>query len=157
LLHLVRTAAAGGNPALPEIVIRADRRKLARRLWRAAAADGTEFGFDLESPLADGETVLVTDKARYVLRQEPEPLLEIPLDVSGDAAAVIGWTVGNLHFPVEAQSGRLLTPDDPGLRQALDRAGIHYHEMSGVFRPGRFTGTLAGHGHGHSHGHSHES
>src|SRR5580700_1688803 len=127
-MHLVHEPLASFDAALPEIAVRVDRQKLAKRLWRVAAVDGAEFGFEVETPLRHGDVVWASDKARYVIRQEPEPVLEIPLDVKTDAAAVIGWAVGNLHFAIEAQPTRLLAPDDTGLRQALDRMGIHYHE-----------------------------
>jgi urease accessory protein UreE len=68
---------------------------------------------------------------------------------------MIGWAVGNLHFAIEAQAPRLLAPDDPALRQSLDRLGVHYQESVDVFQPHRFTGSLAGHGHAHHHGHTH--
>ena len=150
-MNLVRSALPSSAAALPEIAIRADRQKLAKRLWRGAAEDGTDFGFELDAPLHEGEVVWQGPRARYVIRQEPEPVLEIPLDVPPDAAAVIGWAVGNLHFAIEAQTGRLLAPDDPGLRQALDRLGIHYHEAKAVFQPHRLAVNLTGHGHEHGH------
>lgn len=149
-MQLIRAPLVPFDDLLPEMAIRADRPRLSKRLWRANAEDGTEFGFEVESPLQDGDVVWTTTKFRYVMRQEPEPVLEIPLDVDPDAAAVIGWAVGNLHFPVEAQPGRLLAPDDPALRQALGRLGIHFHFATEVFRPHRFSGSLAGHGHGHA-------
>jgi urease accessory protein len=148
-MHLVHASLSSFDPALPEVAVRADRQKLSKRLWRATAEDGAEFGFEVETPLRHGDVVWAGDKARYVVRQEPEPVLEIPLDVKADAAAVIGWAVGNLHFAIEAQAARLLAPDDPGLRQALDRMHIHYHEGVEVFQPHRFAGSLAGHGHHH--------
>jgi urease accessory protein len=152
-MNLVRAILASTDASLPEVAIRADRRKLAKRLWRGSADDGTEFGFELESPLAQGQVVAQTASARYVIRQEPEPVIEIPLDVAVDAAAVIGWAVGNLHFEIEAQPTRILAPDDTGLRQSLDRLGIHYHAATEVFQPHRFSGSLIGHGHGHGHSH----
>ena len=157
-MHLVHAPLTSFNPALPEVAIHADRQKLAKRLWRAAADDGTEFGFEVETPLRHGDIVWAGEKARYAIHQAPEPVLEIPLDVTPDAAAVIGWAVGNLHFAIEAQATRLLAPDDSGLRQTLDRLGIHYHEITEVFQPHRFAGSLAGHGHhqhDHAHGHDH--
>jgi urease accessory protein len=158
-MHLVHAPLSSFDAEFPEISVRVDRQKLAKRLWRAAAADGTEFGFEVETPLHHGDVVWASDKARYVIRQEPERVLEIPLDVKPDAAAVIGWAVGNLHFAIEAQPTRLLAPDDTGLRQALDRMHIHYHEVVEVFEPHRFAGSLDGHGHahGHEHGHHHHS
>ena len=154
-MHLIHAPLPSADAALPEIAVRVDRQKLAKRLWRSSADDGTEFGFEVETPLRHGDVVWISDRARYVIRQEPEPVLEIPLDVKPDAAAVIGWAVGNLHFAIEAHPARLLAPDDPGLRQALDRMHIHYHEAVEVFQPHRFAGSLAGHGHAHGHGHHH--
>jgi urease accessory protein len=148
-MQLVRAALVEFDAGLPVVAIPAERRKLAKRLWRGTAEDGTEFGFETDSPLRDGDVVAASASARYVLRQAPEPLLEIPLDVAPDAAAVIGWAVGNLHFPIEAQPARMLAPDDPGLRQSLDRLGIHYHAAVSVFQPHRFAGSLIGHGHDH--------
>ncbi len=153
-MHLVQAPLPASEAHLPEVAIRVDRQRLAKRRWRAAAEDGTDFGFELAAPLSHGDVAAVTDAARYIIRQAAEPVLEIPLDVAPDAAAVIGWAVGNLHFAIEAQATRLLAPDDPGLRQALDRLGIHYHAASEVFQPHRFAGSLLGHGHGHG-GHSH--
>jgi urease accessory protein len=152
-MNLVRTRLSAFDAALPEVAVRADRHTLARRLWRGTADDGSEFGFELEAALRDGDVVHAGTSARYVIRQAPEALLEIPLDVAPDAAAVIGWAVGNMHFPVEAQSTRLLAPDDTGLRSSLDRLGIHYHDCVAVFQPHQFAGSLAGHGHSHGHAH----
>jgi urease accessory protein len=154
-MHLVHAPLAAFDAALPEIAVCVDRQKRAKRLWRAVATDGTEFGFEVETPLRHGDVVWASDKARYVIHQEPELVLEIPLDVKPDAAAIIGWAVGNLHFAIEAQPTRLLAPDDTGLRQALDRMHIHYHEVVEVFQPHRFAGSLAGHGHAHGHEHGH--
>jgi urease accessory protein len=149
-LRLVRAPVAGHDAALPEVGISVDRRKLARRLWRGRADDGVEFGFEVSSPLRHGDVVAVDKAVRYVIRQSAEPLLEIPLDVSQDAAAVIGWAVGNLHFAIEARSSAILAPDDPGLRRTLEQLGVHFHEVVDVFQPHRFSGSLAGHGHGHA-------
>jgi urease accessory protein UreE len=54
--------------------------------------------------------------------------------------------VGNLHSAIEARSDRVLAPDDPGLRQTLDRLGIRYGERLAVFQPHRLAESLAGHG-----------
>lgn len=150
IVHAPLPPVADSRPAT---AIRVDRQKLSRRLWRGTADDGREFGFELESPLRHGDLVWASDQTRYVICQTPEPVLEIPLDVKPEAAAVIGWAVGNLHFAIEAQAARILAPDDSGLRQALDRLGIHYHECVEVFQPHRLAVSFAGHGHGHDHHH----
>ncbi len=143
LVHTPITA----DPALPEVVIAVERRQLAKRLWRATAADGTEFGFELAGPLEHGDAVFANAAARYVLRQLPEPVLEIPLPAAPDAAAVTGWAVGNLHFPIEAQPHRLLAPNDIALRQSLERLGIAYRAINEVFRPHRLAAGATPHSH----------
>lgn len=145
-MHLVHSALTPA-PALPEIPIAVERRQLAKRLWRAIASDATAFGFDLASPLEHGDAVFATATALYVIRQLPEPVLEIPLPQSPEAAAVTGWAVGNLHFPIEAQPGRLLAPDDTALRQSLERMGIAYRAIEEVFRPHRLAAGAAPHSH----------
>lgn len=154
-MHHISTALLDSDSNLPEVPIEADRLKIAKRLWRAQAADGEDFGFEVEEPLKHGDVVWQSATTRYVIRQTPEPLLEIPLDSKPEEAAITGWAVGNMHFVIEAQPTRLLAADDPVLRQALDRFGIHYHETVGVFQPHRFTASAAGHGHAHSHEHDH--
>jgi urease accessory protein len=157
-MNLVRAPLEAPDTSLAEVALRADRQILSKRLWRGTAEDGTEFGFELETPLRHGEAVAQTSKERYVIRQNSEPVLEIPLDVTAGAAAVIGWTVGNLHFAIEAQEHRILAPDDSGLRQMLDRLGVHYHAVVEVFQPNRLSGSVAGYGHRHdetAHDHSH--
>lgn len=126
------------DPSLPEVRIRGDRHKLAKRLWRGAAEDGMEFGFELASPLRDGDVVHQTPAARYVIKQEIEPVLEVSLSIAPSAAAGIGWAVGNLHLELMAEPTRLLTPDDTAARQLLDRLKVPYVTTMAVFRPGRF-------------------
>ena len=162
-MHLIQSPLESGDASLPEVAINIDRRRLARRLWRAVADDGTEFGVEVEVPLKHGDGVWAGTGARYVICQAPEPVLEISLMVEPEAAAVIGWAVGNLHSAIEARADRLLAPDDPGLRQTLDRLGIRYNQRVAVFQPHQLSDSLAGHGqlrdrtrelsHSHDHGH----
>jgi urease accessory protein len=154
MLHLVHSPLAPPNLELPEIAVGVDRLTLAKRRWRGAAEDGTEFGFELEVPLRDGETVFQSLEARYVIRQQPEPVLEIPLDVTPSAAAGIGWAIGNLHLELSAEPTRLFAPDDPAARQLLDRLRVPYRPGAAVFRPGRFArGDRSSHELGPSHRH----
>lgn len=148
VLHPVQSRLASTDSSLPSVTVPVDRRTLAKRLWRGVAEDGQEFGFQLETPLADGDVVLETAVARYVVLQLPEPVLEIPLPAAPGDAAAFGWAVGNLHFPIEAQPTRLLAPDDTALRQSLARAGISFRACTEVFRPHRFAAAAAPHHHG---------
>ncbi len=119
---------------LPCFALPADRLILAKRRWRGAAADGTEFGFDLEHPLADGDVFFQTEAAVYRLAQQPETVLEVLVDSAEDAART-GWKIGNLHFPIAVSTRTILAPDDPAIRQMLEREHISYHSTQAIFRP----------------------
>jgi urease accessory protein len=137
-MQLVSAPLASSDPALPEVMVAVERLTLAKRLWRGVAADGAEFGFELAGPLQDGDVVAQTASVRYVIRQQPEPVLEIPLDLAPSGAAGIGWAIGNLHMELSAEPARLLAPDDPAVRQLLDRIKVPYRPTTALFRPGRF-------------------
>lgn len=153
-LQLVHAPVADPNPALPEVAIRVDRTTIAKRLWRGTADDGTEFGFELDTPLRHGDTVFQTATARYVIRQAEEPVVEIPLDLPPSAAAGIGWAIGNLHLELSAEPTRLLAADEPAVRQLLERLKVPYRQTAAIFRPGRFArGAQPTHDLGPSHRH----
>jgi len=137
-MHLISQPVAQHDLTLPHVAICVDRLKLAKRLWRGAAIDGVEFGFELEKPLQPGDVVFQTDRACYVIEQAPEALLEISLNVAPSAAAGMGWAIGNLHLELMAEATRLLAPDEKAVRQLLARLNVPYGETTAVFRPGRF-------------------
>jgi urease accessory protein len=153
-MQLVSGPLAAANASLPEIVLRVERLAIAKRLWRGAAEDGAEFGFELSSPLKDGDVFFQTATARYIVRQQPEPVVEISLDVAPSAAAGIGWAIGNLHLELSAEPTRLLAPDEPAVRQLLDRLKVPFKPTTAIFRPGRFArGQQSLHDLGPSHKH----
>ena len=153
-MQLVSGPLAVANASLPEIALRVERLAIAKRLWRGSAEDGTEFGFELSAPLKHGDVFFQTAAARYVVLQTPEPVVEISLDVAPSAAAGIGWAVGNLHLELSAEPNRLLAPDEPAVRQLLERLKVPYTRTTAIFRPGRFArGQQALHELGPSHQH----
>lgn len=144
-MQIIRDHLHGWDHARPRVALSADRLTLAKRRWRGTAADGMEFGFDLEHPLSDGDAFFQTDTAVYALAQRPEPVLEIPLGTDPADAARLGWRLGNLHFPLAfAENGAALAVDDPAVRGMLTREHIAFTPAERVFRP------ISG---GHSHGH----
>ena len=154
LLCLVRGPVLAPDLSLPEVPVRAERRDVARRLWRATAEDGTPFGFELERPFRHGETVLQAAEVRYVLRQIPEPVLCVALDLAGSAAAGLGWAFGNLHLEASAEPGRLIVADSPVARRLLEKLALPFTTDLLVFLPGHFArGPLPAHefGPGHQH------
>ena len=89
-----------------------------------------------------------------VVRQEPEPVVEIPLDFAPTAAVGLAWAIGNLHLELAAEPDRLLAPDEPAVRQLLDRLQVRYRTTIALFCPGRFArGTFQPHELGPSHKH----
>lgn len=154
MLRLIQGPVAQPDGELREVALRVARRTLAKRYWRATAEDGVEFGFEVSAPLKDGETIWQAVDVRYVIRQEPEPVLEISLNVTPAAAAGIGWAVGNLHLELSAEPARLLAPDEPAVRQLLGRIAVPFTSATAIFRPGRFVrGPQAAHELGPSHQH----
>lgn len=139
LIVLIAGPVATPDLSLPAVRLLVDRRRLAKRRWRGRAADGVEFGFALTAPLRPGDTFHERVGVRYVVEQEPEPVLAIALNaLPGAAAAAVGWAVGNLHLELSGEETRLLTPDEPAARQLLARLQIDYVVTEAVFRPGRF-------------------
>jgi urease accessory protein len=153
-MQFVSGPLAAADPSLPEIALRVERTTIVKRLWRGIAEDGTEFGFELSAPLKDGDVLFQSDTTRYVVRQQPEPVVEILLDIAPSAAAGIGWAIGNLHLELSAEPNRLLAPDDPAVRQLLDRLKVPFTPTIAIFRPGRFArGNQPTHDLGPSHKH----
>lgn len=154
MLQLIHAPIAEPDASLGEVVLAVERSTLAKRIWRGTATDGTEFGFELEKPLAHGVVFWQSVTARYVVEQIPEAVVEITLDVAPSAAAGIGWAVGNLHLELQAEPTRLLAPDEPAVRQLLERLKVPFKPTVAIFRPGRFArGNLSTHELGPSHKH----
>ena len=131
-------AETSTRPLTEQIEVIAERRLFLKRRWRGSAADGTEFGFDLESRLKHGGVIHQTEAADYIIRQEPETVYEIR-PTSADEAALMGWKIGNLHFPVQVVDGTLRIMLDPAIQQLLEREAWPFEEVTVVFNPLRVT------------------
>lgn len=122
------------RPGFGEIHLHVDRQTLSKRRWRGVAADGLEFGFDLDQPLADGSAFFESEEQRYCIAQKAEPILEIKLHDSLQAAR-LGWVIGNLHFSIEVDDACVRVVDDPAVRQLLVREGFAFAETMKIFHP----------------------
>ena len=134
-MTIVRQALETPARNLPRIRLLVDRLTLAKRRWRGTAEDGREFGFDLEAPLTDGALVCEIEEASYVVAQKAEPVLEIALISRAAPVARLGWTIGNLHFPIQVTEEVIRVPDDPALRQLFEREKIPFAACERVFVP----------------------
>ena len=118
---------------LPYTALRAERLTLAKRRWRGTAEDGIEFGFDLAAPLTHGAAFYSSDSRLYLIEQKPESVLEVALIPKLPAVARLGWTIGNLHFPIEVTDEVVRVPDDSALRALFERQGIQFTVAERVF------------------------
>ena len=139
MLHVQRHPLnASARPAAEQIWLRAERSLFLKRRWRATADDGLEFGFNLESRLTSGAVIHQTEAADYVVVQQPEPVFQIRCDGAAQAA-LIGWKLGNLHFPVEIGEGWLRVAPDLAVSQLAAREAWPLTEAVVVFNPLRAT------------------
>lgn len=153
-MQLINAPFLNPDTSLPEVALTVERLTLAKRIWRGTAADGAEFGFELEKRLQSGEAFWQTATARYVVRQMPEAVLEVSLEMAPSAAAGIGWAVGNLHLELQSEPTRLLALDEPAVRQLFARLNVPFKPTAAIFRPGRFArGSVSTHELGPSHKH----
>ena len=124
-----------GDAPLEHVSIEVDRHSLQKCRWRRAADDGVEFAFSLESPLVNGAVVLETASKRYEIAQLPELIYAINLPGHPMDAARLGWTLGNLHQPVEIRDESLLVAEDPAVKRLLEDQGTDYVEQYEIFAP----------------------
>jgi urease accessory protein len=146
MLHLIRSRWPSPDASLPQIALPVSRQTLEKRRWQMETKNGFHFGFDLETPLADGDVIFESETDQYILAQQPEAVLEIHWH-EADEAARLGWSLGNLHFPVEIRGPSFLVSDDPAVRLMLQRNHIHFRPALAVFRPLK----AVSHHHGHEH------
>jgi urease accessory protein len=145
-INIVRSAEEHGPTDEEEIVfLMPDRATLAKRRWRGVAQDGREFGFDLDHVLSNGSVFFRESGKCYVISQAPEPVLEVDLEQDLKRGTILAWQIGNLHFPIEVTDSVIRCPDDPAVRQMLQREQIASRETMAVFLP------IASAGHAHHH------
>ena len=82
MMHLITAALGTPKKPLEAIVLRVDRHKLARRRWRACAADGVDFGFDVPEALHHGDCIFKGETKAYYIEQEPEACLLVEFSTS---------------------------------------------------------------------------
>ncbi len=119
---------------LNRVALLSDRHTLGKRRWRGVAADGREFSFVLEEPLVHGAVFHATRTAFYVLLQEPERIIEVPLGAAANAARV-AWLIGSHHFPIEVKNGTIRVADSASVRRLFVREHISFKERKAVFQP----------------------
>ena len=135
-MHLIEimVSASSDRPIENQIELAVERRQFLKRRWRGTAADGTDFGFDLESRLTDGCVIFQDGEMDYIVRQLPEIVYEVPFRNPAEGA-LIGWKVGNLHLPAQVMENAIRVLHDSAMTQLLERESWDFTEPHVLFTP----------------------
>ncbi len=131
-------AEASDRPPGEQVPLSVERRLFLKRRWRGVAADGREFGFDLESRLRHGGVIHRSESADYIVLQQPETVYQLRPGGT-EQAALMGWKIGNLHLGIQVVDGLIRAVRDDAVRQLCEREGWLLEEVSVVFNPLRVT------------------
>lgn len=111
-----------------------ERHLFLKRRWQGVAGDGTEFEFDLESRLKNECLIYQTDDADYVIAQKEEVVFQIAAPTA-ELAALAGWMIGNLHFPVQILDGVIRVTVHPLIEELLAAENWPHDKVTVVFQP----------------------
>ncbi len=123
------------DDSLETVLIAVDRFTLQKKRWRKLAEDGQDVAVDLAEPCKNGQVVFVDSLKQYVIRQNSEPVIIIAIPGEIEAAAFLGWMMGNQHLPVEIKDKLLRLSDEKTVRDLLKRAHIEFTLDELVFSP----------------------
>ena len=133
LIHAM-TAPISRLPLSHQIELAAERRQFLKRRWRGVAADGVEFGFDLEERLTDGGVIFHQNGCDYIVRQLVEKVYEVAFGSMADGA-LVAWKIGNLHLPAQILPTGIRVLHDEAMAQLLQREGWSFTEPEVLFTP----------------------
>jgi urease accessory protein len=125
------------------LVLTAEERRWARRRVRTQGGRELALALPTGTRLRPGEIILVGPGWYVPVEAAVEPIIAIA-PRSRDEALRVAFEVGNRHFTLAIDGDRLLVPDDPAMRQLLERLGVPWG-------PGRAPFVPIGAGHRHDH------
>jgi urease accessory protein len=110
-----------------------------QRRWmrgRFTTARGRKIGIALPTgtTLAHGAILHVAPDWYLKMEAAIEPVLEI-LPSGFDEAVKIAFEVGNRHFPLALEDGKILVPDDKAMVRLLERLGARWEKRQAIFEP----------------------
>ena len=121
-----------------------EERRWTRKRVRTEAGHEIALALPTGSRLQPGAVIAVAGDWYAVVEAREEPVIAIaPRDQ--DEAVRVAFDVGNRHFPLAIQDGRLLVPDDSAMEQLVRRLGVAWERCRAVFEPGD-RGPVAGDG-----------
>ena len=110
-----------------------------QRRWmrgRFTTAQGRKIGVALPTGTALAHGAILYVGADWYLKIEAaiESVLEIfPLDFS--EGVKIAFEVGNRHFPLALEEGKILVPDDKVMVRLMERLGVRWERRQAIFDP----------------------
>jgi urease accessory protein len=110
-----------------------------QRRWtrgRFTTAHGRKIGIALPTgtTLAHGKILHVAPDWYLKMEAAIEPVLEI-IPSGCDEAVKIAFEVGNRHFPLALDDGKILVPDDKAMLRLLERLGARWEKRQAIFEP----------------------
>jgi urease accessory protein len=110
-----------------------------QRRWmrgRFTTEHGRKVGIALPTGTALAHGAILHVSPDWYLRMEAamESLLEI-IPSGYDEAVKIAFEVGNRHFPLALDAGKILVPDENSMLRLLERLGARWEKRQAIFEP----------------------
>lgn len=125
------------------LVLTAEERRWGRRRIRTRGGRDLLLALPTGAVLTPGDVLCLGPDWYVVIEPAEEPVIAVR-PRSHEEAIRVAFEVGNRHFTVAIDHGRLLVPDDTAMEQLLTRLGVVWERTRAVFVP-------LGAGHRHDH------
>jgi urease accessory protein len=122
------------NRERDSLVLTAEERRWARRRVRTQGGRALALALPTGTRLRPGEIIVVAPAWYVVVEAAVEPVIAIA-PRSRDEALRIAFEVGNRHCALAIEGDELLVPDDPAMRQLLERLGVEWRCGRAPFVP----------------------
>jgi urease accessory protein len=122
------------NRQRDSLVLTAEERRWARRRVRTQGGRELALALPTGTRLRPGEIIVVAPAWYVTVEAAVEPVIAIA-PRSRDEALRIAFEVGNRHFTLAIEGDELLVPDDPAMRQLLERLGVEWRGERAPFVP----------------------
>ena len=116
------------------LVLTAEERRWGRRRVRTAGGRELLLALPTGSVLMPGQVLHVGDDWYVEVEAAEEALLAV-VPRTREEGLRIAFEVGNRHFTLGVNGGRLLVPDDPAMVQLLTRLGVVFERTRAAFLP----------------------
>jgi urease accessory protein len=116
------------------LVLTAEERRWGRRRVTTEKGRTLALALPTGSQLVPGEILHVAAEWYVVIEAAPEAVLAVT-PRSREEGLRVAFEVGNRHFSLALDGGRLLVADDPAMEQLLMRLGVTFERTQAVFVP----------------------